>query len=174
VFLNRRYFVLDKLSRRLYVYTNDVAPSPRYCIDFTAAVCSCEGLASPSLSPSLVSAPHSGGDDVSVEISLPLSMHRKPSELKRSVSRSSIGTRSSDEPLQDRSPAATSPKHFGIHIKGPSVSILAYAETQRQYQTWLKALADAVLGKIPVCGCVYRCMLLAALCKKAFVRRALE
>ncbi len=30
LFLNRRYFVLDRLSRRLYVYTSDIEPHPRY------------------------------------------------------------------------------------------------------------------------------------------------
>jgi hypothetical protein len=40
VFLNRRYFVLDRLSRRLYVYTNDIASHPRYHLDFAETRCS--------------------------------------------------------------------------------------------------------------------------------------
>ena len=40
MFLNRRYFVLDRLSRRLYVYTNDIAPHPRYHLDFAETRCS--------------------------------------------------------------------------------------------------------------------------------------
>ena len=48
VFLNRRYFVLDGDHRRLYVYTNDVAGSPRYYISLVKG---CRLSASVALPP---------------------------------------------------------------------------------------------------------------------------
>ncbi len=43
LFLNRRYFVLDRLSRRLYVFTSDIDAHPRYRIDFAVTRCTVTG-----------------------------------------------------------------------------------------------------------------------------------
>lgn len=163
MFLNRRYFVLDRLSRRLYVFTSDISPSPRYCIDFITVKCQVDGLAPlpDSLLPSAL-APLSGTSLSSLtsldEMGLfaPFSDSGLSSRARGGPSMSfasydptmSPGRASLNADSLDALPSTS--RQYGIEIKGNGVLILAYAASQREYYVWLKALSDAAGGRVPV------------------------
>lgn len=164
VFLNRRFFVLDRLSRRLYVYTSDISASPRYCIDFTSVLCVVEGTVpvdkEAGTPPSAV--PVVFLDEVpSIEAAMsPRSRSTTPAGPMISDGRRSTGSRFDDDPDRtavldmDTSPLdeedVSSGKTYGINIRGPGVFMVAYASSLKQYNTWLKALNDAAIGRLPV------------------------
>jgi hypothetical protein len=170
LFLNPRFFLLDRSTCRLYVFTHDYSTAPRYYVDFVAQACTVT-LVDPSASTAAAASSSSssagagaaaangrweGGDESNSDTE-----DDEDDELgplagggRSAGSSSSSGLPPPLAPWLPRGTGSSSlpsgrARAWGFTLTGPSLRVVAYTPSERRARVWVSAIAAACARRAP-------------------------
>lgn len=155
LFLNPRFFLLDRTTARLYVFTYDYSTSPRYYVDFVTQQCTVT-LLQPISSSSISNSSSTTAAILTMNDDSDSDTEDENDTTSSSASLESVYPSSSSSTpvwLPQGTGTTTLPagktKSWGFILNGPSLRIVAYTDRERRARVWVRGITATIARYAP-------------------------